>query len=221
MNKCIVVDCEKNVHGNGYCCSHNYKFKRYGDPLHTGKWKEKCTVQGCDKKHEAKGFCMKHYERYRTHGDPFKTLHKEFCKIDNCSKKHIGRGYCSKHFARFLKGKLDIKSIYEVSIKERLFSKILIKKDTECWEWQGCKIKDNYGAVTYNGEHYLTHRLSYELFFGEFDKNLCVCHKCDNPPCINPNHLFLGTHTENMADMRNKGRAYVPTKNKEKTLCRT
>ena len=215
MNQCKVNECNKNVHGNGYCSSHNYKFKAYGDPIHAGKWRKVCSLDDCNEKHEAKGYCIKHYERFRTHGDPFKSLHRDYCEIDGCNEKHIKYGYCSKHAARFLKGTLDIKSIYELSNKDRLLSKITINNENNCWEWQGCTIKDNYGMIMFKGEQYLTHRLSYELFFGEFDKNLCVCHKCDNPICINPEHLFLGTHQENMTDMKNKGRAYSSLKNKE------
>lgn len=88
------------------------------------------------------------------------------------------------------------------------------KKNTGCWEWIAFRNANNYGIATVgsktDGTHkqILAHRMLYALTYGDFDSKLCVLHKCDNPPCVNPEHLFLGTMTDNMKDMRNKGRFY-------------
>lgn len=79
-----------------------------------------------------------------------------------------------------------------------------------CWEWQGYRHKPprNYGDMGYRGENWATHRLAYHLNKGPIPKGMVVMHSCDNPPCCNPDHLSLGTHLQNMADCRAKGRYY-------------
>ena len=83
-----------------------------------------------------------------------------------------------------------------------------------CWEWLGAKDRAGYGTRRIGkrnkSKNWFAHRLSYKHYNGDFDESLCVCHSCDNPICINPEHLFLGTHADNMRDMTNKGRNKGP-----------
>lgn len=84
-----------------------------------------------------------------------------------------------------------------------------------CWIWQGCKNKQGYGQLKVNGKHMRAHRFSWQLHNGTIPKGegyhgTCVLHKCDNPSCVNPDHLFLGTPADNNADMVSKGRCKVP-----------
>src|SRR3990167_11374075 len=88
--------------------------------------------------------------------------------------------------------------------KKRLFSKI--KKDKGCWNWNAGLFQNGYGSISINDKTYKVSRVMYELSFGKIPKGMLVCHRCDNKKCINPKHLFLGTHKENMLDMVKKGR---------------
>jgi hypothetical protein len=78
---------------------------------------------------------------------------------------------------------------------------------TGCWEWAHTRSRYGYGIVRFSGKQHVTSRLSYETFVGEIPPGLMVLHACDNPPCCNPGHLFVGTHQDNMDDMALKGRA--------------
>lgn len=81
----------------------------------------------------------------------------------------------------------------------------------ECWEWVGYKIHNGYGFLYWNGDKILAHRLAWTLTNGQVPETLYVCHHCDNRLCCNPEHLFLGTHTDNMRDMVAKGRRVGPS----------
>ncbi len=82
--------------------------------------------------------------------------------------------------------------------------------DSGCIVWQKRCSNRGYGEISYLGNKSLTHRVMYELINGPVPEGKCVCHTCDNPSCINPKHLFLGTQSDNMKDCVKKGRCYNP-----------
>lgn len=83
---------------------------------------------------------------------------------------------------------------------------IKAKQTNYCWEWEGGKDNCGYGRFNHSLE-VLAHRISYQLLYGRIEKEIHILHRCDNPGCINPDHLFVGTHQENMIDKMKKGRA--------------
>lgn len=104
------------------------------------------------------------------------------------------------------------------TLEQRFLDKVLIIPFHECWEWIAHKSPSGYGYIGYKEKIIRAHRAAYELYIGKIPNGLCVCHKCDNPGCVRPDHLFLGTHRENMKDRNLKSRNTIW--NKSKTHCK-
>ncbi len=94
----------------------------------------------------------------------------------------------------------------QLPVAERFAAKWERDEATGCWVWKATLHSNGYGRFKLPGRMAFAHRASWELHRGPIAKGLFVLHRCDNPPCVNPDHLWLGTHNENMADMRAKQR---------------
>lgn len=102
------------------------------------------------------------------------------------------------------------------TVEARLFTRST-KMPSGCIEWNGSRLPKGYGQISVGGKNVLTHRVAWELANGPIPNGLFVLHRCDNPPCINKECLFLGTKAENNADRAAKGRSH--THNSDKTHC--
>lgn len=103
---------------------------------------------------------------------------------------------------------LDL-SAHKLEHKEKIFMLNVEKKEGGCWLWKGLRDRDGYGIFCFNKRQYRAHRQSYEIFKEDFAKEKIIMHVCDNPPCVNPDHLNEGTIEDNNRDMAEKGRCSI------------
>ena len=139
-----------------------------------------CSLPGCDRKVFARGWCGSHYKRWYRYGDPLAEVNRR--APDGAS--------------------LETRLCY-VGWTERL-----VRPDLgPCWEWNGLLDRRGYGRVWDGTRVAAAHRASYETWAGPIGPDDLACHRCDNPPCVNPAHLFLGTDADNARDMVQKLRS--------------
>lgn len=92
------------------------------------------------------------------------------------------------------------------ALATRFWNKVEITDLLNCWRWTACTNQNGYGRINVNRKMLLAHRVSYELYYGPIPKGKLVCHHCDVPSCVRPDHLFIGTQQDNMNDMLAKKR---------------
>jgi hypothetical protein len=131
------------------------------------------------------------------------------CIVEGCNrKKYHSKFYCSMHYRRLkFTGTLDGGSKERLPLEQRFWKKV--EKTDACWIWNGGKQDGGYGVIGSggkSGKQLLAHRYSYQLHKGIIPESMVVMHSCDNPSCVNPDHLSIGTFKDNTQDALKKGR---------------
>jgi hypothetical protein len=141
---------------------------------------------------------------------PFKP-----CTVSGCNKRLLAKGFCSMHYYR---DRIANPRTISHSALERFTEKYAIEPVSGCWLWCAGMSTTGYGSFSVNGRPDHAHRASWILHHGPIPPDLFVCHRCDVRKCVNPDHLWLGTHQQNITDMVEKGRNPRGTQHKRASL---
>jgi len=222
---CSLPDCDRPHLARGLCRLHYYRLRNTGTtdaPTRPEKAPKTCTVPGCSNPYRSGGYCGMHYQRARATGSPgpderLLTEAGRTCSSPDCETPAKTRGLCEKHARRARRLEAvqtdpSARMVTWATDRERLerigWVEVLVRPDLgPCWEWRGDRDRRGYGRVSVQGRKMrFAHRIAFREYVSD-PAGLLVCHRCDNPPCVRPDHLFLGSQLDNMGDAAAKGRS--------------
>lgn len=132
------------------------------------------------------------------------------CTVEGCPHEATARGLCNSHYGRWKRNGDPLiqrrVALHGYTLRQRFDHYLPNRPKRGCWGWTGYKDRHGYGQLTIDQRPVFAHRLAYEFFCGPIPEGDAVLHRCDNPPCCKPSHLFLGSQRDNMRDMTLKGR---------------
>lgn len=172
-----------------------------------------CSIPGCEKRWFSREWCQMHYKHWKAHGHPGEAA--PLCSILDCGRPVRWNGMCGTHAGNKQRYGHAI-PVRDWPLIARLVHVGWDETDRGCWEWRGARNEKGYGLLalrrrTKGAEHQRVHRIMWEMHEGPIPDGLVVRHRCDNPPCVNPDHLAVGTNRQNSLDMveRERGMAYA------------
>lgn len=136
---------------------------------------------------------------------PLTNSNHKICSIDGCDRKRYGKGFCWPHYLKSYRygDPLYVSRSAQPPVEVRFWKQV--RKTESCWNWLGSMYSTGYGKLSVNGQIVGAHRYSFFLHNGYWPEPMCL-HSCDNPLCVNPEHLRAGTHADNMKDVVKRGR---------------
>jgi len=206
---CMIADCVKPMISKGLCHMHYRRLWKYGDPMvlknphmleiEGQRFTRLVALSKAGKTDKGERLWLCQCDCGKTKELPGSSL--VHGKIKSCGQC----GYTSEVTARFNR---ETKA---VPAEIRFHQMYAVNAETECWNWQRALDGMGYGLIHAERGMEKAHRYSWRIHFGEIPPGegyhgTCVCHRCDNPACVNPKHLFLGSMQDNVDDMMAKGR---------------
>jgi hypothetical protein len=211
---CAAEGCGKPVRTRGLCdvCYHKELLKT-APP---------CSYEGCDRPSVARGWCGNHWQKWRKTGTPDGRPRQikppAICVVDGCDEPVRTREWCAVHYTRWWRtgDPLQEPKFIRGNDEARFWSKVDKRGPSECWLWTGSRNKSNYGMFGfYRQDGGQSNQPAGRWLLGflrgrPLERGEQACHHCDNPPCVNPAHLYVGSAQDNMRD-RNARREWLPS----------